>query len=85
MIARFGAPLTMSSQGQSERVSGELVTGNYFDVLGVRAVIGRTFTPDDDRTPGGHPIAMLSHNYWTRRFANNPGVLIRRSRSTACR
>ena len=75
VIARFGAPLTMSSQGQSERVSGELVTGNYFDVLGVRAAIGRTFTPDDDRTPGGHPIAMLSHNYWTRRFANNPGVL----------
>jgi hypothetical protein len=57
IIARFGTPLTMSTQGQSERVSGELVTGNYFDVLGVRAVIGRTFTPDDDRTPGGHPIA----------------------------
>ena len=75
VIARFGTPVTMSSQGQSERVSGELVTGNYFDVLGVRAVIGRTITPDDDRTPGGHPIAMLSHNYWTRRFANNPGVL----------
>jgi len=75
VIARFGTPLTMSSQGQSERVSGELVTGNYFDVLGVRAAIGRTFTPDDDRTPGGHSIAMLSHNYWTRRFAGNPGVL----------
>jgi predicted permease len=75
VIARFGTPLTMSSQGQSERVSGELVTGNYFEVLGVRPAIGRTFTSDDDRTPGGHPIAMLSHNYWTRRFAGNPGVL----------
>jgi predicted permease len=75
VIARFGTPLTMSSQGQSERVSGELVTGNYFDVLGVHAQIGRTFTPDDDRTPGGHAIAMLSHNYWMRRFGGNPGVL----------
>ena len=75
IIARFGTPLTMSTQGQSERVSGELVTGNYFEVLGVRAQIGRTFTPEDDRTPGGHPIVMLSHNYWMRRFGGNPGVL----------
>jgi predicted permease len=75
VIARFGTPLTMSTQGQSERVSSELVTGNYFDVLGVRAQIGRTFTPDDDLTPGGHPVVMLSHNYWMRRFGGNAGVL----------
>jgi hypothetical protein len=53
VIARFPAPLTLLANGQAERVSGELVTGNYFDVLGVRAHIGRTFTQDDDRTPGG--------------------------------
>ena len=52
VIARFPAPLTLMANGQSERVSGELVTGNYFDVLGVRAQIGRTLTPDDD-TPRG--------------------------------
>jgi len=75
VIGRFPAPLTMIVNGQAERVSGELVTGNYFDVLGVRARIGRTLTPDDDRTPGGHPVAVLSHNYWTRRFAANPAVL----------
>jgi len=46
-------------------------------VLGVRAQIGRTFTPDDDRTPGGHPVVILSHNYWTRRFAGDPAVLNR--------
>ena len=50
VIARFPAPLTLLTNGQSERVSADLVTGNYFDVLGVRAQIGRTFTPDDDRT-----------------------------------
>ena len=65
------------SNGQAERVSGELVSGNYFDVLGVHAQIGRTFTPDDDRTPGGHPVAVLSHNFWKRRFAGDPGVLNR--------
>ena len=77
VVARFPSPLTLMTGGQSERVSGELVTGNYFDVLGVRAQIGRTFTPDDDRTPGGHPVVILSHNYWTRRFAGNPAVLNR--------
>jgi predicted permease len=77
VIARFPAPLTLLAGGQSERVNGELVTGNFFDVLGVRAQIGRTFTPEDDRTPGGHPVAVLSHNYWMRRFAGDPGVLNR--------
>src|ERR1700704_4094523 len=67
VLGRFPAALTLISNGQAERVSGELVTGNYFDVLGVRAQIGRTFTPEDDRTPGGHPVAVLSHNYWMRR------------------
>jgi predicted permease len=65
------------TSGQAERVSGELVSGNYFDVLGVRAHIGRTFTQDDDRTPGGHPVAVLSYNFWTRRFAGDPSVLNR--------
>ena len=54
-------------------MSGELVTGNFFDVLGVRAQIGCTFTPDDDPTLGGYRVAVLSHNYWMRRFAG--GIL----------
>jgi predicted permease len=77
VIARFPAPLTLIANGQAERVSSELVTGNYFDVLGVRALVGRTFTPDDDKVPGGHPVVILSHNYWTRRFGGDPGVLNR--------
>ena len=77
VLARFPAPLTLMANGQAERVSGELVSGNYFDVLGVRAQIGRTFTAADDTTPGGHPVAILSYNYWTRRFGGDPGVLNR--------
>jgi hypothetical protein len=77
VIARFPAPLTLLTNGQAERVNGELVSGNYFEVLGVRAHIGRTLTADDDRTPGGHPVAVLSHSYWMRRFAGDPTVLNR--------
>ena len=75
VLARFPAPLTLITGGQAERVDGELVSGNYFDVLGIRAHIGRTFTQDDDRTPGGHPVVMLAHSYWARRFDRDPGVL----------
>src|SRR5436309_13616221 len=59
LAARFPTPLTLMAGAQAERVSGELVTGNYFDVLGVRAASGRTLTPDDDRVPGGHPVGVL--------------------------
>jgi putative ABC transport system permease protein len=77
VLARFPAALTLAADGQAERVSGELVSGNYFAVLGVHAHIGRTLMPDDDRTPGGHPVAVLSHNFWTRRFAADPAVVNR--------
>jgi predicted permease len=77
VLARFPAQLTLMADGQAERVNGELASGNYFDVLGVRAHIGRTFTQDDDRTPGGHPVVILTHSFWTRRFARDPGVLNR--------
>jgi putative ABC transport system permease protein len=75
VLARFPAPLTLITNGQAERVNGELVSGNYLDVLGVRAHIGRTLTDGDDRTPGGHPVAMLTYRYWTRRFDRSPAVL----------
>ncbi len=54
---------------------GELVSGTYFPALGVGAAIGRTFTPDDDRIPGGHPVAMLSYAYWQSRFAGDPSIV----------
>ncbi len=69
MFCRFGYVFSLGFNGAIERVSGELVSGTYFPVLGVSAAMGRTFTPDDDRTPGGHPVAMLSYDYWRSRFA----------------
>jgi predicted permease len=60
---------------QSERVKAELVSGTYFDVLGVGTAIGRPFTPEDDKTPHGHPLVMLSYNYWKRRFGGRADVI----------
>jgi predicted permease len=61
--------------GQTESGRGILVSGSYFPVLGVQPVAGRLFAPDDDTTPGGHPVVILSHDYWRRRFEENPSVL----------
>jgi predicted permease len=63
------------SDGQSERVEGNLVSGNYFDVLGVKAELGRTFLPDEDKTPGASPVAVISHNLWQRRFNSDSTVV----------
>jgi predicted permease len=52
-----------------------MVSGDYFSMLGVNAVIGRSFTKDDDRIPGGHPVAVISYGYWKRRLALSPDVV----------
>lgn len=75
MFCRFPYYLSLTFNGQTERVAGELVSGTYFPVLGVGAALGRTFTPEEDRTLGGHPVAMLSHAYWQTRFASDPSVI----------
>ncbi len=67
--------LNLGSNGQSERVEGTLVSGNYFDVLGVKAELGRTFVPDEDKTPGASPVAVISHNLWQRRFNSDATVV----------
>jgi predicted permease len=54
---------------------GELVTGNYFSVLGVPLAIGRGFLAEEDRTPGTHPVVVLSHGLWQRRFGSDPTIL----------
>jgi putative ABC transport system permease protein len=77
VVASFTPSLTLSVDGRAERVNGELVSGNYFDVLGVHAIAGRTLTPDDDRVANGSQAAMISYGYWMRRFAGDHGVLNR--------
>src|SRR5262245_3751169 len=75
LLARFAIPLSVAGAGQTERADGELVSGNYFEVLGVRPALGRVFNQEDDRTPGADPVVVLSYAYWTRRFGADPGIL----------
>ncbi len=75
MFCRRIQDFSFGFQGQTERARGEMVSGTYFPVLGVGAAIGRTFTPDDDRVPDGHPLAILSYSYWQSRFAGDRAIL----------
>jgi macrolide transport system ATP-binding/permease protein len=69
------AGLTLGSGGDPEPIGGQLVTGNYFDVLGVRALLGRTFTPAEDRVEGANPICVMSYALWQRRFAGDRSLV----------
>ena len=62
----IGASLT--TEGDPQVVTGVIVTGNFFDVLGVHAARGRLLSPDDDKVPGAHPVAVISDGLWQRRF-----------------
>jgi len=76
VFCRYYTPLSVSFHGQTERVGAELVSGNYFQALGVGAAIGRVFQPEqDDRQYKGHPVVVLSHHYWVNRFAADPAIL----------
>ena len=75
VIARYTFSASIARHGQTERGSGELVTGNYFDVLGVRPILGRVLSPADDDVQGAHPVVALSHSYWMRHFGGDAGVL----------
>jgi hypothetical protein len=71
-------PLDVEIQnGVREPASVSLVSGSYFSTLGVQAAIGRTFTDDDDRSPGEHPVAVASSGYWQRRFGRDAAILNR--------
>jgi hypothetical protein len=75
MFCRTSMTFSMNYQGKTELAAGELVSGNYFPVLGVGAAVGRVFTAQDDLYQGQHPIAVLSYGYWKTRFAGDPNVL----------
>ena len=75
MFCRFPFRVSLGFDGHTERTAAELVSGSYFPALGVGAALGRTFTPDDDRVPDGHPLMVLSYGYWKTRFSGDPGIL----------
>jgi len=76
VICRRLAPASVSIDNETERVNAELVSGNYFSMLGVKPAIGRVFSSEeDDRVYGGHPVVVLGYDYWVRRFARDPNVI----------
>jgi predicted permease len=64
--------------GQAESFKGDLVSGSFFSVLGVNALLGRTIAEEDNHVPGGQPVVVISYNFWRRRFASDPEILGRR-------
>ena len=74
VIARSSAPVSVSYRGQTERADAEMVSGNFFDVLGVRPALGRLFVSEDDGAPGAHPVVVLSYGYWKRRFGGKADI-----------
>jgi predicted permease len=75
MFCRADMDFSLNFEGKTERISGELVSGTYFPVLGVDAALGRVFNPSDDQNPGGEPYAVLSYRYWMNRFAGDKNVI----------
>ena len=75
VIARMSGTVRLAIQGGTESASAEMVSGNFFPVLGVGAALGRLIAPSDDDAPGAHPVAVLSHSYWASHFAGSPAIL----------
>jgi macrolide transport system ATP-binding/permease protein len=70
-LAVFG----LSHGSETETIQGMIVSGNYFSVLGIRPVVGRSFLPQEDLVPDSHPVAVISHGLWNRRFNSDPNIV----------
>lgn len=68
-------PVSLTGGDEPRHLGIELVSGNYFEILGVEAELGRVFTAEDDRIPGGHPVAVLSHPLWQNHFEADPDIV----------
>ncbi|MEN3339997.1 MAG: putative transport system permease protein [Acidobacteriota bacterium] len=75
VAAHVAFGVNLAYRGQTLNGGGMLVSGSYFPVLGLQPALGRLLGPDDDRTIGGHFVAVLSHDFWTTRLGANPAVL----------
>ncbi|MEK6325667.1 MAG: ABC transporter permease [Acidobacteriota bacterium] len=76
LIAYWRQSVRIKSVEQAEDfITADIVTANYFDVLGVRPAAGRAFLPEEDRTTGTNPVAVISHRCWQRRFGGDPSMV----------
>ncbi len=76
IVVASPSAFSIGEEEHAERIWGELVSGNYFAVLGVKPVLGRPFSPDEyGDKQGAYPVAVISHSLWKRRFHSDPGVI----------
>ncbi len=75
MAARQGVALSLSGHGEPVQINGEIVSGNFFSLLGVRPGLGRYFLPEEDKVKGASPVAVLSHGFWTRHLGADPAIV----------
>ncbi len=75
IAACWFAQMSLTGKAKPERIWGMVTSANYFDVLGVRPVLGRAFLPSEDEKPGGAPVAVISYRLWQTHFGANPDVL----------
>jgi predicted permease len=74
-VAVWGPILaSVNAASETDQVPGLIVSGNFFELLGIQAAAGRTLSPTDDEKPGAHPVAVISHGFWQRRFGGRDGV-----------
>ncbi len=75
MSAEDMTPVALDADNQSDIIWGQVVSGSYFNVVQVKPLMGRTFLPDEDKTPGANPVVVISHSLWQRRFDADPNIV----------
>src|SRR5688500_9886492 len=68
-------PVALDSETQSDVIWGQVVSGSYFDVVRIKPIMGRTFSPEEDNAVGAHPVVVISHGLWQRRFGSDPDIV----------
>jgi len=75
LAAEDMVPAAIDTENQNDVIWGQVVSANYFDVIQVNPLLGRTFAPDEDKTIGGSPVLVLSHGLWQRRFGSDRNIV----------
>jgi len=75
LAAKADFPISVTYQGNTERASSDIVSGNYFETLGIRPALGRLLLPSDTMAEGSNPVVVLGNGYWKKRFGSDPRIL----------
>jgi len=75
VAARYPTALSLTYNNRSQRIQSEIVSGTWFQTLGLDTILGRGLPPEHDRLPGSHPVVVLTYDFWKSRFGANPVIL----------